>query len=167
MFLDEDPYKAWEKWVKSLDKPPRQGLKLVKEFATSKDAPPDAPSGVHALPIDYGPMKAYVQKAQDVVSFEQEGNCVICREQLDSGRGLQPMCPNEGCEAMGHLDCWSQHALKSDVSDNVLPDSCECPSCAGQIFWADMMKELSLRVRGKKEITKLLKTGRKDKQLEE
>jgi structure-specific endonuclease subunit SLX1 len=61
---------------------------------------------------------------------------------------------------MGHVDCWSRHALKDDEENNILPDMLQCPSCGGGIRWGDMMKELSLRVRGGAEIEKLLKSKR-------
>lgn len=101
-------------------------------------------------------------KAHTKVSFEQEGKCIHCHEDLEPGKGLYPMCSNDGCEAMGHLDCWSRSALSAEKgSEHVIPDACHCPSCGGDMRWGDMMKELSLRVRGSKEVEQLLKTKKR------
>lgn len=158
-FLRREAHSAWESWTKSSDKPSRPGLKIMTDFDPPADAAAasDAPRGIYALPLDYKPMKEYVEKANGVVSFEQEGNCLHCNEELESGKGLHAMCPNEECTSMGHLDCWSRHALSTNGGGDVIPDICRCPSCGGEVRWGDMMKELSLRVRGGKEVDKLLK----------
>jgi structure-specific endonuclease subunit SLX1 len=154
---------AWEKWTKSSETPVRAELNILTDFKEAANAEaagaPEVPWGIHAMAVDYAPIKGYVEKAHNVVSFEQEGRCVHCHEELAHGQGLYPMCPSEGCVAMGHLDCWSKHALSDDDSA-LLPHKCVCPSCKGSIRWGDMMKELSLRVRGEKEVQKLLKKRR-------
>lgn len=91
-----------------------------------------------------------------MVSFERQGQCIHCNKEMQPNQGLYAMCPNDGCEAMGHLDCWSKHALASDEPAAILPNGCKCPSCSGEIRWGDMVKELSLRTRGPGEVEKLL-----------
>lgn len=108
-------------------------------------------------------MKEYVAKANNVTAFEQEGNCVHCHEELESRKGLYAMCPNGPCEAMGHVKCWSKHALSASSQGVLIPDTCNCPSCGGKLRWGDMMKELSLRIRGAAEVEKLLKKKTKVK----
>ena len=161
-FFAEEAHKAWGRWLKSTDTPSNEVVRVLTEFGPP-EGQPDAPWGINALPVDYSPMKPYVEKAQGVVVFEREGKCVHCKEQMESGHGLYPICSNEGCEAMGHLDCWSKHALTGADEGVVLPDSCTCPSCSGEVRWGDMMKELSLRVRGPQEVEKLLKKRRRAK----
>lgn len=160
-FFAKEAHAAWDRWLKSTDKSHREGLNILTDFGPVED--PNAPRGIDALPLDYSPLKDYVEKAQNVVTFEREGACVHCDEELESAKGLHPMCPNEGCEAMGHLDCWSQHALAGANEGIVIPDACTCPSCGGDIRWGDMIKELSLRIRGPKEVEKLLKKKRRSK----
>lgn len=108
-------------------------------------------------------MKPYIEKARNVVMFEREGKCVHCHEELETGQGLYPMCPNEGCEAMGHLDCWGKHAVAHEEGGPLIPMECECPSCGGEVVWGDMVKELSLRTRGPRDVEKLLKKKRRTK----
>ena len=164
-FFSRDARKTWDSWVKSTQKSARAGLLIHEDFGpdTTTTTDKDEPWGVHALPLDYAPIKAHVQKAHDLVSFEREGKCVHCQEELESGKGLYPMCSTEGCEAMGHLTCWSDQALGKSDNGNILPNFCQCPSCGSEVRWGDMMKELSLRIRGSKEVNKLLSTKRKAK----
>ena len=108
-------------------------------------------------------MKDHVAKSKAVFDFEREGNCIVCRAALLPDEGIYAICPNTGCEGVGHVTCWSKHLLSPDSSDEVVPVSGECPSCGGRVKWGDMMKELSLRLRGQKEMEKLLKKPRKRK----
>lgn len=43
----------------------------------------------------------------------------------------------------------------------VVPIQGRCPQCGGHIQWVDMMKELSLRERGAKEVEALLKVKKR------
>ena len=158
-FLSKDARKAWDDWLNSTQKSARADLKLLEDYSASTCSAGSSQTtgGIHALPLDYSPMKDYIEKAHMVVSFEREGQCVHCQEELESGKGLYPMCSNEGCEAMGHLTCWGKNARDQSADGSVLPSLCTCPSCGGDVRWGDMMKELSLRVRGPKEVDKLLK----------
>lgn len=116
--------------------------------------------GVHALPLDYAPMKDYVAKGHSVFSFEREGDCAVCGDHLTSGEGLHAICTNDGCEAVGHLDCWGRHVLRGqgEGEETILPTTGSCPRCGGEVRWGDMMRELTLRTRGQKDVEKLLKT---------
>lgn len=157
-FFSEDAHEAWVDRVKTSKTGVRAGLEVFGDFGSSADDLSTTSRGIHSLPLDYWPMKEYIEKAHNVVSFERQGKCIHCREEMEPDQGLYAMCPTDGCEAMGHLDCWSKRALASDDDPNaILPNSCECPSCGGKIRWGDMIKELSLRTRGAGEVEKLLK----------
>lgn len=159
-FLAKDAQKAWDDWIET--GPSAPGSKTLKRLAEFDGTGPEGAAGIHALVLDYSSMKDYAEKAHNVVLFGREGRCVVCHEVLDAGEGLYPMCPNDGCEAMGHLKCWSQHALSGDPEQvQIIPDVCECPSCGGDVRWGDMMKELSLRSRGADEVEKLLKAKKR------
>ncbi|KAK0619000.1 hypothetical protein B0T14DRAFT_518384 [Immersiella caudata] len=187
-FFAPEVHQAWKKWCSTVSEPLRESLVVVTDFgqaglkasSKTKSAPhitdtdaetsgdsamEDAePWGIHALPLGYEPIKEYVAKGQNVFEFEREGNCVVCREAILSEQGLHAICTNDGCEGVGHLSCWSRHFLPgSDAGGdgNILPIQGQCPKCKGVVQWGDMMKELTLRVRGQKDVEKLLKTKRK------
>ncbi|KAK4211487.1 hypothetical protein QBC37DRAFT_426888 [Rhypophila decipiens] len=126
--------------------------------------------GIYKLPLDYEPIKEYVAKGREIFEFERLGDCVVCHQKLDAHTGLHAVCTNNGCEGVGHLSCWSRHLLSTDDSaadantgrgKGIIPIQGRCPSCGGEVQWADMMKELSLRLRGTKEVDKLLKVKKK------
>ncbi|PTB78748.1 hypothetical protein M440DRAFT_1437586 [Trichoderma longibrachiatum ATCC 18648] len=165
-FFAQDAHRSWERWTKASKIPVAPSLRILTDFGPSagdSSTPPLPPWGIHALALDYSPMKEYIKKAHDAESFERQGRCLHCDAEMHPNVGLYAMCPNEGCEAMGHVDCWSRHALVGDDAGAVIPNSCRCPSCSGEIRWGDMMKELSLRTRGAGEVEKLLRKRKRAK----
>ncbi|UKZ93523.1 uncharacterized protein TrAFT101_008437 [Trichoderma asperellum] len=157
-FFSKDAHEAWVDRLITSKTPARAGLEVFSDLGASADDQSTTSRGIHSLPLDYWPMKEYIEKAHNTVLFEKQGQCIHCHEEMESDQGLYAVCPNDGCEAMGHLDCWSKRALASDDDPTaILPNSCECPSCGGKIRWGDMIKELSLRTRGPGEVEKLLR----------
>lgn len=137
--------------------------RLVDDSGEDEEEPEGPTWGIHALPLDYTPLAPYLEKGQNVTTFEREGNCVVCLQHLEHDKGLFAICPNGECEGTGHVDCWSRHLLHQQREDGcaVLPvDGC-CPKCSGPVKWVDMMRELTLRTRGQKEVEKVLKRHRR------
>lgn len=174
--VEEERKEAEEKKSEAIKKILQEGLMEEEDEEDYVDGPTEEGEeedvggeaqgwGIHALPLDYVPLGSYVEKAQNIVSFEREGECVVCLQHLEHDKGLYAICSHHGCEGVGHLDCWSRHLLhkKGEDSDDgvLLPIDGQCPKCHGAVQWADMMKELTLRTRGQKEVEKLLKKKRK------
>lgn len=124
----------------------------------------NTPSGSGLGPVapspTYEPLRAYVAKSRDIFDFEREGSCIGCDEHLAECRGFLAVCPSDECEGVGHLDCWASLLLRHDREDDtepVVPLVGRCPSCLNEVRWVDMMKEMTLRVRGAKMADKLLR----------
>lgn len=167
-FFKRDVYKTWERWEMSADEPTCESLNIEADFGPDgteavSSSQSETPWGIHALPVDYKPLKEYAEKARNLFTSKREGSCVHCKEEMEPGNGLFAVCPNDECEAAGHLTCWSRHVLAGDDKTAVLPVQGTCPSCNGWVSWGTMMKELSLRVRAPQEVDKLLKKKRKAK----
>lgn len=171
-FFAPDVYEAWKKWCATANEPLRDTIQILTDFGPSHTSSMEEgsskatneveqPWGIYALPLDYTPMKDYVTKTQSIYDFEREGDCVVCGEYLEPGMGLYATCSNAGCEGTGHVSCWSRHMLGKEADEDIIPISGRCPRCKGEIVWGDLMKEMSLRVRGMKEVEKLLKKPRK------
>lgn len=187
-FFDRTAHAAWEKWCGVSSTELRSSLAVVTDFggeATSsgsgargssdgaaaeasqsvegegKEGEQGGAWGIHALPLDYEPLNEYVAKGQEIFEFERQGKCVVCHEELPMGEGLHAVCTNDGCDGVGHLSCWGRHMLPDGEEDDILPVQGRCPRCKGEVKWGVMMTELTLRLRGKKEVEKLLKRKRR------
>jgi structure-specific endonuclease subunit SLX1 len=183
-FFSPDVHNAWNNWCRTANEPLRDTLSVLTDFGPTTTPTPavvesttvsdeaesaegsggQPPWGIHALPTDYAPLRGYVSKTQSIFTFEQEGDCVICNESLLHGEGHYAACPNTDCEGVGHVTCWSQHLLGQEkAGSEILPVAGRCPKCRGAVKWGDMMMEMSLRMRGQKEVDKLLKKPRRRK----
>ncbi|KAK4656745.1 Slx4p interacting protein [Podospora pseudocomata] len=188
-FFKRDVHAAWGRWCGKVERELRGSLPVVTDFGEDEGAVvarasaseplgvvgegldgdgggEEVPTwGIYGLPLDYAPLKEYVAKGQDIFVFERQGSCVVCKEEIDHGEGgLHAVCSNEGCEGVGHLRCWGRYLLKSEEGGGegaILPVGGRCPRCKGEVHWGTMMKELTLRVRGQKEVENLLKVKRK------
>ena len=100
-----------------------------------------------------------MKKAKDIIGFEREGTCSVCQKDLDHDAGIYTVCPSPECEAVTHVTCLSKHFLEDDT-DSLIPIKGRCPSCKSELIWIDIVKELSLRMRGQKEVERLLKPKR-------
>lgn len=168
-FFSKDAYKAWLKWTKTSANLIRDSIPIITDF------PPEAASesdtdgvrakkrkttyGIAALDVAYTDIKHQVEKGKEIVEFEREGACAICHSDLEHDEGIYTICPNPGCESVTHMTCLSRHFLKDD-EEALVPIIGECPSCKAEVRWADVVKEASLRLRGQKEVEKLLKVKR-------
>lgn len=181
-FFNRDVHKAWLKWYSTASDKLRDTMEIVTDFESvagteiaentepgtqgkeggeEETVPAALAWGIHALPLDYAPMREVVTKTESIFSFEREGNCVVCAEHLATGEGVYAACTNTDCEGVGHVSCWSKHLLGPDTADEVLPISGSCPQCNGPVTWGEMMTEMTLRMHGRKEVEKLLKKPRK------
>lgn len=122
-------------------------------------------SQICKLPVDYALLKSYVAKSKNVFDFEREGSCAVCAQHLEHEQGVYAICPAADCEAVSHLTCLAKHFLGSEAQtaakENLLvPIAGCCPSCGTALKWVDVVKELSLRMRGQKELDRLLRKPR-------
>jgi structure-specific endonuclease subunit SLX1 len=152
-FFNRDVFATWERWCATAGRQLRPSLRVVTDFGSGelpsaagtesavaeKDRPDDGEEervwGIHALPLNYEPIKDYVAKGQETFEFERQGRCIICREDMPSGEGLHAICTNDTCDGVGHLPCWSRHILKGCEEDSILPIQGQCPKCMGEVHW--------------------------------
>jgi len=133
------------------------------------DAPPEdeaskALSGIRALDVGYSALRPQITKTKNLFETSDWLHCAVCRGGLPSGGAGALVCHTEGCNAASHIECLSTAFLVAEGdADAMLPTSGSCPSCNIELQWTDLVKELSLRMRGVKEVEDLFKERRKRK----
>jgi hypothetical protein len=137
------------------------------------------PKALKDLDVSYAPLKPHLVKAVDIMTFEREGSCAVCAETLEHDGGIYAVCTHEGCEAVSHIKCLGQRFIETETpqaqprsqssrtvrenEDILLPTHGSCPHCQKATRWVDVVRETSLRLRGPKEVEKLLKKPRAKK----
>jgi structure-specific endonuclease subunit SLX1 len=168
-FFSEDVHKTWLDWSQATAEALRPSIPIIQDFPPpSADAPEGSGSpqakkrkighGIAALEIGYADQKSHVQKGKEVVEFENEGSCTLCKKDLEHNAGFYTICPSDGCESVTHLTCLGKHFVEDEGS--VVPIQGNCPGCKAELRWVDVVKEVTLRLRGQKEVENLLKVKR-------
>ncbi|KAG9244711.1 hypothetical protein BJ878DRAFT_397805, partial [Calycina marina] len=172
-FFNPDVHESWLKMCKTAREPIRSSVPIVTDFPP--DAIPDSEDegteiegpkkrqkvshGIGALGVEYEEFREHVVKAKEIFEFEREGRCAVCEEDLEHDAGIYTICPSPGCQSVTHLTCLSKHFLEDD-KNTLIPTEGSCPSCNLELKWISVVKELSLRMRGQKEVEKLLRVKR-------
>lgn len=124
--------------------------------------PPDGQSawsiapGILELDVTYKSLKPFLQKTQALFDNSEWMECAVCRQGLPSSGAATVVCPHTNCNTMSHLQCLSSRFVNHGAKgDHILPTSGTCPGCQSELVWSDLVRELSIRMRG-------LKGGGKD-----
>jgi structure-specific endonuclease subunit SLX1 len=117
-------------------------------------------NGVENLDFGYSSMKSHVEKSRSILAGT--ACCSVCANRILSREELLLVCEHEQCNAVSHLACLSKHFTQSGVgtTESLVPLHGSCPSCKQPSRWQKLVKELSLRARGEKELAKIFKKPR-------
>ncbi|KAL4923743.1 structure-specific endonuclease subunit SLX1 [Aspergillus undulatus] len=170
-FFVTDVAQNWRGWCDRVDGVIPDHIKTITDGACAGVSPNH--DGRHAqvgsirdIKVDYMPLKDYLEKAMFLLDDIRYSNCKLCQEQYKENE-LSVVCPRAGCTSTAHLLCLSAKFLDStQESDRFVPHAGKCPTCLQTVEWSLMMKELSIRTRGKvKPQVMLEKCGRRDQRL--
>lgn len=174
-FYAEDVHRVWQKLSTQTIEKLRSGISIGvddlprDDIKTSKPLDPSIPPenvAIQLLDVGYERLKPQLLKCQSMFDNKTERKCFICHGQTPSNGAATLVCPQEGCSSVSHLQCLSTKFLQEEFginSQTMIPTSGKCPTCNSQLFWIDLVKELSLRMRGEKEIKALFKPKRAKK----
>jgi structure-specific endonuclease subunit SLX1 len=133
--------------------------------ATDPTAPDAEVKGIHALNVTHAPLKPHIEKSQALLASSQ--NCILCSSPLPLSGASTLTCPSSSCTSKTHLTCLATHFLNtekrknpSNAAPSILPTVGSCPTCHTPLQWRDLVQELSLRMRGSKELEALFKQPR-------
>lgn len=179
-FFCEDVHRVWQAWSKrvpeatddeikvilDVKRPPAEANEIA-ESGQAKSKPHAAmvgTGGLESLDVVYGGMKSHVEKSMFLLAEGEGTNCAVCTEHVDQNSSMIVVCPLDDCRAASHITCLSSRFLALDkITGAVIPTEGPCPACKETIQWVDLVKELTLRTRGAKEVGRLMKKPRGQK----
>jgi len=167
-FFAEDVYKMWHRWTVNMPEVIRQGIEIEMDESVLQSATleedPSSLICIHKIDPTYQPMKTTLEKSRKLL-LAPANSCNICCSTLESAKEMALVCSNQECDSIFHVACLSNHLLKGEhgAQHAILPTCGHCPSCKVSLNWVDLVKDLSLRVRGDKEVTALFKEPKRRK----
>ncbi|MCJ1465782.1 Slx4p interacting protein [Pseudocyphellaria aurata] len=175
-FFCKDVYDVWLRWSERVDGEIRPGVKVLLDLKQPME-PPDEPAGpvsaqikqqrkrdaigkggTDGIDVGYSKLKAHVEKSLFLLAGGEANRCAVCAEDIKSQAQTLLVCSLTTCRAVFHMTCLAQSFLDQEHQKNALiPTSGRCPQCSSELQWVDLVKEMSLRVRGEAEVAKLMK----------
>jgi structure-specific endonuclease subunit SLX1 len=174
-FFSEDVYRVWQTWCDRIDGRLPGHIKVRLDL---KDEPAEAPTtsiepsrkrrrldlvgkgGVEGVDATYASLQPVLEKGQFVFDPEEQLDCDVCKRRLALDQDLAVICPHAECRSVSHADCLARYFRVEGMSESVIPTGGTCPSCQKAVLWISLMKELTLRLRGAKEVQKILKKAK-------
>ena len=184
-FFCEESHQAWQKWSRGWEGGIRSGIKIIIdpqqpmslnpetnmventliEGKGKEDNSSDASKGgLGGIDPSYAQLRPHLEKSLFLLAESETNQCSICAETIQVSMATTVVCPNDGCRTASHLTCLSRRFLADEGQFELLvPTDGHCPGCHAHIQWVDVVKELSLRMRGEKEVTQLMRKPRRRK----
>ena len=172
-FFSEDVFQFWQTWCQRVDAQipprikvwldkPREGHDLVPQThagLSRKRQRLDAigRGGVDGVDPTYASLRPVLEKAQLLLEEDSDLACGLCKQSLEPKHDLITVCSQANCQSINHMSCLSSQFLKAERTAAMLPGSGYCPSCKTQLSWVELMKEMTLRVRGENEVRRMLR----------
>ena len=120
--------------------------------------------GIRALDVGYVGLKPVLERNRNLFAAAEWLDCVVCRKGVPPSGAMTLVCPEETCSALSHVSCLSSAFLRAEGKEAaIVPTLGACPKCKTKLQWVDLVKELSLRMRGTKEMEALFKVRRSRK----
>lgn len=114
--------------------------------------------GIEGIVVGYSTLKDHVEKSLFILADGEVNRCGICAKDMDSQVTTILVCPQINCQATFHMTCLATRFLEAEKRElSVIPRAGTCPHCRSEHQWINMVKEMSLRVRGKSELARLTK----------
>ena len=177
-FFSEDVYQSWQAWCERVDEELHPSISVIldlpqpptteSEEITSGQRPTKrrnldliGKGGVEGIDTTYSPIRDVLQKGRFILDEDDSQQCAVCSKPLSLRHDLFTICSGSDCRSLAHVACMSKHFLRFPPKGAILPKTGTCPSCETNLRWLDLMQEVSLRLRGQKEITKTLAKHKK------
>ena len=178
-FYCEDVYLAWLRYTSKADTLGR-GIKVIAHLNHSSELAEEdmvaakneearvlgkssSKGGIEALDTNYSALKDHVEKSLFMLADNEHVKCAVCSQRIKTPGGTTLVCPKPDCRTASHTSCLAREFIREEGGENLIPSTGYCPSCRSELQWVDLVKELSLRMRGKKEIEKLMRKLRNSK----
>ena len=174
-FFCQDVYEKWQYWNKTVDSSIRDGIKVLLDLRQSEEpiSTSNLPlstqakgkrnrealgkGGVEGLDVEYSQLKDHIEKSISCLSEHKAFKCAICAKDLDPKSAMALMCNQETCRTVSHLTCLATRFVEDEgAKAAVIPVSGKCPGCKEELLWIDLVKELTLRLRGEGKVAQMM-----------
>lgn len=175
-FFCKDVYDVWVRWSERVDGQIQSGIKILldvkqpEESSVTEEVPPSAQikstrkpkaigtGGVDGVDVGYSKLKEYLEKSLLLLAEGKSNTCAVCAKEVGVRNAMVLVCSHKNCSSVFHLTCLAQRFLNAEKQEGLIfPTSGTCPQCGLELQWIDLVKEMSLRIRGERDVARLMK----------
>lgn len=113
--------------------------------------------GLEGLDVGYKKFKSHVEKSTFLLAEGEDTRCAICSEKVGPQLSMALVCSRDGCRVASHVTCLASKVLNDEGESCTIPTTGSCPGCKVKFDWIDLVMEMSLRVRGEKEVVRMMR----------
>lgn len=181
-FFCEDVYGVWQLWNERASGSLRDGIKVLLDLKRPAEDTNDGEvsmsthakskrkrdalgkGGIEGLDVGYSGLKNHVEKSIFFLTEDEALKCAICAQTLGPKTAMTLLCPQADCRTASHMACLATKFVEDEgAGAAIIPVSGRCPGCKEELQWIDLIKELSLRARGEKQIAQIMKKPKERK----
>jgi structure-specific endonuclease subunit SLX1 len=152
-------YKSFPKLRKNAEADRKAEAEAIKKAQVA-----DALQRLESLPVDYAPMKQYVSKSLSLLTGNQPIECSVCSSSsIEMPETTTVVCPMPDCNAISHIKCLATSFVQDATDGDLIPSTGSCPKCNTTLNWIDIARATSLRLRGAKDVAKIMRKPRQRK----
>ena len=178
-FFCQDVYENWQHWNKTVDSSIRDGIKVSLDMKQSEETintgnlPRSTQAkgkqnrevlgkgGVEGLDVGYNELKDHIEKSISCLAEHEAFKCAICAKEMGPKLATALFCNQGTCRTVSHLTCLAARFVEDEGANAaVTPVSGKCPGCKEKVLWIDMVKELTLRLRGEGKVVQMMRKPR-------
>ena len=175
-FFCQDVYEKWQHWNKTVDSSIRDGIKVSLDMRQSEETintgnlplstqakcqqnrVAQGKGGVEGLDVGYSELKAHIEKSISCLAERETFKCAICAKGMGPKSVTALFCNQETCRTVSHLTCLATRFVEDEGANAaVTPLSGKCPGCKEELLWIDLVKELTLRLRGEGKVVQMMR----------
>lgn len=120
--------------------------------------------GIEGLDVGYSGLQNHVEKSIFFLTEDEALKCAICAQTLGPNTTMALLCPQADCRTASHTACLATKFIEDEgAGAAIIPVSGRCPGCKEELQWIDLIKELSLRARGEKQVAQIMKKPKERK----
>ncbi|KAL8970883.1 MAG: hypothetical protein Q9183_001311 [Haloplaca sp. 2 TL-2023] len=140
-FFCSETHKHWEdKYNKTIYSEVRHGIDVL--------GPPRA-GKIEDIDVTYSSLKPHLEKSVALHTDAGPTMCAVCNNAVRMLKSTVLTCSSESCPAAFHMACLAKQASGNEQgSEDLIPFDVHCPLCQKRYQWNDLVRELSLRMRG-------------------
>lgn len=175
-FYHEDVYQEWQRCNVRVNASVRDGIKVSLDVKQPEKIINDGElpmttkakgkrklealgkGGIEGLDLGYSELKNHIEKSNFMLAEGKILKCAVCAKNLGPKTAMALVCPQEDCRIASHMTCLATKFIEDEgAGAAITPISGRCQGCKVELQWIHLIKELSLRVRGEKEVAKVTK----------